>query len=72
MLEVGPGTGLQSLHAAPQLGPDGRLDVLDIQPEMLDHVMRGAQRRGITNIMPTRPTPANSPLPTGRSTPCTW
>ncbi|MGW5659777.1 class I SAM-dependent methyltransferase [Streptomyces sp. NPDC003758] len=54
MLEVGPGTGLQSLHVAPQLGSDGRLDVLDIQPEMLDHVMRGAQRRGITNITPNR------------------
>ena len=39
ILENGPGTGLQSLHVAPQLGPEGRLDVLDIQQEMLDHVM---------------------------------
>ncbi len=53
MLEVGPGTGLQSLHVAPQLGPDGRLDVLDIQPQMLDHVMRRAQLQGLANITPT-------------------
>jgi hypothetical protein len=31
ILEVGPGTGLQALHIAPQLGPGGQLDVLDIQ-----------------------------------------
>jgi ubiquinone/menaquinone biosynthesis C-methylase UbiE len=39
MLELGPGTGLQALHVAPQLGPDGRLDIVDVQQEMLDHVM---------------------------------
>jgi ubiquinone/menaquinone biosynthesis C-methylase UbiE len=43
MLELGPGTGLQALHVAPQLGPDGRLDIVDVQQEMLDHVMRRAQ-----------------------------
>ncbi|GAA0325483.1 hypothetical protein GCM10010302_75760 [Streptomyces polychromogenes] len=46
ILEVGPGTGLQSLHVAPQLGPAGRLDVLDIQQEMLDQVMRRPIRSG--------------------------
>jgi ubiquinone/menaquinone biosynthesis C-methylase UbiE len=40
MLEIGPGTGLQSLHVAGQLGADGRLDIVDIQRPMLDHVMR--------------------------------
>ena len=54
ILEVGPGTGLQALHIAPQLGPDGRLDILDIQPEMLDHVMRRAGEHRVTNIVPTR------------------
>lgn len=43
MLELGPGTGLQALHVAPQLGPDGRLDIVDVQQEMLDHVMRRAK-----------------------------
>ncbi|MBS2534004.1 methyltransferase domain-containing protein [Catenulispora sp. NF23] len=43
MLELGPGTGLQALHVAPQLGPQGRLDIVDVQQERLDHVMRRAQ-----------------------------
>ena len=40
MLEIGPGTGLQSLHVAGQLGAAGRLDIVDIQRPMLDHVTR--------------------------------
>ncbi|MFF9510871.1 class I SAM-dependent methyltransferase [Streptomyces sp. NPDC014724] len=43
-----------SLHVAPQLGPEGRLDVLDIQQEMLDHVMRRAVHGGLANITPAR------------------
>ncbi|MGW5434662.1 class I SAM-dependent methyltransferase [Streptomyces sp. NPDC004059] len=45
---------MQSLHVAPQLGPEGRLDVLDIQQEMLDHVMCRAERDGLATIRPTR------------------
>lgn len=54
VLEVGPGTGLQALQTAPQLGPDGRLDIVDIQQEMLDHVMSRAVQRGLTNIVPAQ------------------
>ncbi len=54
ILEVGPGTGLQALHIAPQLGSGGQLDILDIQPEMLDHVMRRADEHGVKNIVPTQ------------------
>jgi len=54
MLEIGPGTGLQSLHVAPQLEPGGRLDILDIQQEMLDHVEGRAVQQGITTIVPAR------------------
>jgi ubiquinone/menaquinone biosynthesis C-methylase UbiE len=50
VLEIGPGTGLQSLYVAPRLGAQGRLDIVDIQPEMLDHVVHRAADRGITNI----------------------
>lgn len=53
MLEIGPGTGLQSLQVAPRLGSDGRLDIVDIQQEMLDHVMRRAAGSGLDNIVPT-------------------
>ncbi|QIS22682.1 methyltransferase domain-containing protein [Nocardia terpenica] len=54
MLEIGPGTGLQALHIAPQLGESGRLDVLDVQPEMLSHVLRRAGDLDITNIVATQ------------------
>jgi ubiquinone/menaquinone biosynthesis C-methylase UbiE len=52
MLEIGPGTGYYSLPVASSLD-GGRLAVFDIQQEMLDHVMRAATERGLTNIEPT-------------------
>jgi SAM-dependent methyltransferase len=66
MLEIGPGTGLQALHVAPQLGPAGRLDILDVQQEMLDHVARRAARRGITTIAATRADARDLPYAGGR------
>jgi ubiquinone/menaquinone biosynthesis C-methylase UbiE len=50
LLEVGPGTGYYSLPVARWLEPSGRLDVLDIQQEMLDHTLRRATSEGIANI----------------------
>jgi ubiquinone/menaquinone biosynthesis C-methylase UbiE len=50
VLEVGPGTGYYALPVARWLGPSGRLDVLDIQREMLDHTLRRAASEGIANI----------------------
>jgi SAM-dependent methyltransferase len=52
ILEIGPGTGLQSLHVAPQLGTDGRLDIVDIQQQMLDHVMARATKLSVATISP--------------------
>jgi len=54
ILEVGPGTGYYALPIASRLAPDGRLDVLDVQMEMLDHTLRRAAKHGIDNIVPTR------------------
>jgi ubiquinone/menaquinone biosynthesis C-methylase UbiE len=54
LLEVGPGTGYYTLPVAEWLGPDGRLDVLDVQQEMLDHTLRRASEHGIDNLTPTR------------------
>ena len=54
VLEVGPGTGYYALPVADWLGPDGRLDVFDLQQEMLDHTMRRAAERGLANITPTQ------------------
>jgi ubiquinone/menaquinone biosynthesis C-methylase UbiE len=53
LLEVGPGTGYYAVPAAEWIAP-GRLDVLDVQQEMLDHTMRVAAERGVDNIVPTR------------------
>ena len=66
VLEVGPGTGYYSLHAARWLEPDGTLEVLDIQQEMLDHTMRRAQTLSISNIIPTRGDAQTLPYPDGR------
>jgi ubiquinone/menaquinone biosynthesis C-methylase UbiE len=52
VLEVGPGTGLQALHVAGLLGAGGRLDIVDIQQPMLDHVMRRASAAKISSIVP--------------------
>jgi SAM-dependent methyltransferase len=54
ILEIGPGTGLQALHVAPRLGPSGRLDIVDIQQEMLNHVMARAEHANLTTIHPHR------------------
>ena len=51
LLELGPGTGYYSLVVAEALA-GGRLDLFDIQQEMLDHTMRAAARRGLQNLHP--------------------
>jgi ubiquinone/menaquinone biosynthesis C-methylase UbiE len=48
VLEVGPGTGYYSLLLAEWLGADGRLDVFDLQQQMLDHTARRARETGVT------------------------
>jgi ubiquinone/menaquinone biosynthesis C-methylase UbiE len=63
VLEVGPGTGYYALPAATWLGPDGRLDVLDIQQEMLDHTLRRAAEEGIETISPVRADAREMPYP---------
>src|SRR5256885_12185853 len=51
LLEVGPGTGYYSLPVAEELD-DGRLEIFDVQREMLDHVLRAAGERGLRNLVP--------------------
>jgi ubiquinone/menaquinone biosynthesis C-methylase UbiE len=53
VLEVGPGTGYYTLDLAEWAGPDGSVEILDIQQEMLDHTMARAAERDIPNINPT-------------------
>lgn len=50
VLEIGPGTGYYTLPVAGWIGPDGRLDIFDLQQEMLDHTLRRAAGQGLANI----------------------
>jgi ubiquinone/menaquinone biosynthesis C-methylase UbiE len=65
LLEVGPGTGYYALPVARWLEPDGGLDVLDVQTEMLDHTRREAAEQGIDNIVPTRADACSMPYADG-------
>jgi ubiquinone/menaquinone biosynthesis C-methylase UbiE len=54
ILEVGPGTGYYTLDIAEWIGPDGTVEIFDLQQEFLDHVGRRAAERGIGNVVPTQ------------------
>lgn len=52
ILEIGPGTGYYTLPVSNYLGSEGSLELLDIQQEMLDHVVQAAREQEIVNINP--------------------
>ena len=54
LLEIGVGTGYYSLDLAEWVGPDGKVELFDLQQKFLDHVMRAAGERGLTNLVPTQ------------------
>jgi protein-L-isoaspartate O-methyltransferase len=54
ILEVGPGTGYYTIDVAEWVKPDGEVEILDLQQEMLDHTMRQAGERGLANVTPTQ------------------
>jgi ubiquinone/menaquinone biosynthesis C-methylase UbiE len=54
LLEIGVGTGYYSLDLAEWAGPEGRVELFDLQQEFLDHVMRAAGERRLGNLVPTR------------------
>jgi ubiquinone/menaquinone biosynthesis C-methylase UbiE len=49
LLEVGPGTGYYTLDVAERLDR-GKLDLFDLQQEMLDLAMKRAGERGVSNL----------------------
>lgn len=51
ILEIGPGLGQHAVQVAEYVGPTGRIDVLDIQQEMLDATAARAERRGVHNVV---------------------
>jgi SAM-dependent methyltransferase len=54
ILEIGPGTGYYTLDMAEWIGPEGRVEVFDIQQEFLDHTIRRAEERGFSNVVATQ------------------
>jgi ubiquinone/menaquinone biosynthesis C-methylase UbiE len=50
LLEVGPGTGYYTLPVARWVGADGRLDIVDVQQEMLDLTIRRAHEAGLRDV----------------------
>jgi ubiquinone/menaquinone biosynthesis C-methylase UbiE len=54
VLEVGPGTGYYTPGLAERVGPEGSVELLDIQQEMLDHTIRTVRERGLWNVNATQ------------------
>lgn len=65
VLEVGVGTGYYALHTARWLEPGGTLEILDAQPEMLDHATLRAREFGVSNVLPTLGDARALPYPDG-------
>ena len=63
LLEIGPGTGYYSLDVAEAVAPDGTLEIFDLQQEMLDHTMRRATSRGLSNVVPAQGDARELPYP---------
>jgi ubiquinone/menaquinone biosynthesis C-methylase UbiE len=63
VLEIGPGTGYYTAELAEWVGPDGKLEIFDIQQEMLDHTMHAVAERGIANVTPTQGDARELPYP---------
>jgi ubiquinone/menaquinone biosynthesis C-methylase UbiE len=61
ILEVGPGPGFFSVDVA-QAVPQGRLELVDIQREMLLKARRRLQRAGVPNVGYTQATAATLPF----------
>jgi len=53
VLEIGPGSGYYTLDLAEWVGPEGRVEIFDLQREFLDHTMRRAGERALANVVPT-------------------
>jgi arsenite methyltransferase len=52
VLDVGCGAGVDTLLAARQVGPAGRVIAVDMTPEMLEKTRAGAEALGLSNVDP--------------------
>ena len=63
ILEIGPGTGYYTLPSRSGSHPAGRSTSSTSSRQMLDATMRRAERRGLSNITPTRADARRLPYP---------
>lgn len=54
ILEIGVGVGYYTLDMAEWVGPEGTIEIFDLQQKFLDHVGKRASERGLANINPTQ------------------
>jgi arsenite methyltransferase len=52
VLDLGCGSGVDSILAARRTGPSGRVFALDFLPEMLDRTVAAAREAGLDNVEP--------------------
>jgi ubiquinone/menaquinone biosynthesis C-methylase UbiE len=50
VLEVGPGSGTYTVGAAQRVGERGKIVTVDIEPRMIERVLRKAKAEGVNNI----------------------
>jgi ubiquinone/menaquinone biosynthesis C-methylase UbiE len=61
--DFGCGNGFHTLELAQLVGPQGRVDAIDVQPEMLDLLAKRLEARGVTNVSPRLAEPRNARMP---------
>jgi ubiquinone/menaquinone biosynthesis C-methylase UbiE len=63
VLDLGCGSGIDSILAARRTGPGGRVAALDFLPEMLERAVAAAEEAGLDNIEPIEGEMEAIPLP---------
>ena len=63
--DMGCGNGFYTLQLARLVGPRGLVYAVDIQPEMLQMLVRNAAEAGLPNVRPVLGTPIDPRLPAG-------
>jgi arsenite methyltransferase len=63
VLDLGCGSGIDSILASRRAGPSGRVIALDFLPEMLERTARAARQAGLENVEPLEGEMEAIPLP---------
>ena len=65
VLEVGPGNGRYTVETARAVGDTGKVIAVDIEPKMIERVIRRAQAEGTTNLEAKMANVYDLPFPDG-------